>query len=372
MDKTCFLKRFLSFIVLAMLYVSLISAHNEGPGNDTIIDPILNELQIIRGIQEESQTLRKNAIITRQHKDSLRNRSNDPEILSDYAFMSMIEENTHQDDIKDGWNLYGWIAFGIGIFSLAVAIYTLFAQKKTEGNTKKLSQDMQRALLVELTRHLYRNLIIINAIRSKMIDIDYKGYPSEEHFEKLKIPMNNIHLESFYGNDKHFQTMHNLYLNLRNYNEEITVAEKHFVNPMLSKKTKEEDLDTLEFKVFFLTERILETIYRIWGYVDDSIDDDNARKERMDKEPRNKKLKEDIKKQIQVALKGLTSESNNIDVEGSGKFKPISLEDIKNTSYSRLYDDSELIKICEAINHDIHEERKKNSRAAWKLRVIRY
>lgn len=366
------MKRYIFSIVLSFLYVSLVSAQSGRFEKDTTIDPILNELQIIRGIQEESQTHRKIAIKRRQQKDSLLNRLNDNEILSDYAIMSMIEENTHQDDVKDGWNLYGWIAFFLSFFSLGVGFYTFYAQKRTEGNTKKLSKDMQRALLVELTRHLYRNLVIIRTIRTKMTDIDYKGYPSEEHFEKLKIPMNNIHLDSFYGNDRHFQSMHNLYLNLRNYNEEIKVAEKHFVNPMLSKEVKEEDLDTLEFKVFFLTERILETIYRIWGNVDDSLKDNEERKDKMDKDPRNQKLKEDVKKQIQVALEGLTTESNNIDVEGGGMFKPVSVEEIKGTSYSRLYSETELEQICEALNHDIKEERKKNPHGAWKLRVIRY
>lgn len=112
-----------------MMYVSLISAQHERIGNDTIIDPILNELQIIRGIQEESQTHRKNAIIKRQQKDSLLKRLNDAEILSDYAFMSMIEENTHHDDIKDGWNLYGWIAFFIAIFTLGRGIHLLFSEE---------------------------------------------------------------------------------------------------------------------------------------------------------------------------------------------------------------------------------------------------
>ena len=205
-----------------------------------------------------------------------------------------------------------------------------------------------------------------------MIEIDYNGYPSEEHFKKLKIPMNNIHLDSFYENEKHFQTMYNLYLNLRNYNEEITVAEKHFVNPILPKISKEEDLDTLEFKVFFLTERIIETIYRIWGYVDEDIEDDTEKKKRMDEESCNQKLKKEIKSKIQEAIKGLTNVSKNIDVEGSEKFKPITVEDIKDTSYSRLYNETELKKLCESINNDIKEERKKNPIGAWKLRIISY
>ena len=229
---------------------------------------------------------------------------------------------------------------------------TLYAQWRTEDNTKKLSQEAQRHLLNELLRHLYRNYVITYTMRTKMKDIKYKGYPSEEHFEKLKIPMENIHLEAFYGEDKKFQLLHVLYLNLRNYNEEVEVALKHIIDPAIKKQTKDEDFDTLEYKVSYLTGRIIDTIYKVWG--------DNT-------EYRN-----DMRKAMELSLSGETNATKNIDVPNSGKFNALTLGALKKTSYTRLYSESELEKVLEIFNHDVHEERKKNERGAWKVRMIKF
>lgn len=75
----------------------------------------------------------------------------------------------------------------------------------------------------DLIRHLYRNYVKTYAIRTKLEDVEYKGYPSEDNFIKMYIPMENIHLEIFYG-DKAYSIIHTLYLQLRNYNVEVQVA----------------------------------------------------------------------------------------------------------------------------------------------------
>ena len=159
-------------------------------------------------------------------------------------------------------------------------------------------------------------------------------------------------MEAFYGEDDKFQRMHVLYLNLRNYNEEIEVALKHIIDPRLKSETKDEDFDTLEFKVSYLTGKIIDTIAAIWG----------------DKP----EYKEDMRKALELSLTGETNATDNIDVEGSEKFVPISVDAFKKTKYSKLYNDEELEKVCAIFNGDVHEERKKNARGAWKVRMIEY
>lgn len=291
---------------------------------------------------------RERAVAQRQKQDSLQNRESQEYLLSDYGVMAKIEDNTRQDVIKDGWNVYGIVALVVALLSLIASIYTFVAQRRTESNTKKLSKDLQRALLIDLIRHLYRNLVIIYTMRTKMEDIDYKGYPSEEHFDKLKIPMENIHLDAFYGEDAQYQIMHDLYLKLRNYNDEIEVAKNHLLNPNMSRDTKIEDFDTLEFKATFLTERILETISKIWG------------------------LNDALNSQIKSKIINKTNATNNIDIEGSDDFIPLTIEDLRKTGYGKIFSDRELIDICENFRRDVQEERMKNSRGAWKIRVIRF
>ncbi len=320
---------------------------------------ILNELKEIRRIQEanrhERDSIREihfyNAI---QHKiDSTTIPQNE------YGAMLKIADNTSFDTkAKVAW----WVAifaFLVSGISMYYAIITYKAQTRTEintqkaeENTKRVSQEAQRRLLTELLRHLYRNYVITYTMRTKMKDIDYKGYPSEEHFEKLKIPMENLHLDAFYGEDQKFQDMHILYLNMRNYNEEIDVALKHIINPDIKKTTKDEDFDTLEFKVSYLTGRIIDTIYKIWG--------------------NSSTIKEEMRKAMNISLEGATNSSDNIDVPKSGQFKRLTLDELKKTKYTMLYSDEELNVLCDIFNHDVHEERKKNARKAWKVRMIRY
>ena len=161
---------------------------------------------------------------------------------------------------------FWWDGFSVAlsIFALLFSFFTYISQSKTQNNTKKLSLSAQNNLLKDLIRHLYRNLVVTYTIKTKMDDCSYKGYPSEEHLMKLKVPMNNIHLEAFYGNDKYYEKMHKLYLNLRNYNEEIDIVASHMRNPDVSREVIDRDLATLLFKPGFLIGCILDVISFIW------------------------------------------------------------------------------------------------------------
>ena len=355
----------LSFVLFSITSVAQDKTEQESEfivSKDTTKNPILKELLIIRNLQEEAKEDRQKIKAKMEKQEAEQNEVP----TNEYGAILQVEHNTRPHWYSDGWNLFGVLTFFLAIIAFAVSwgsyLYTkwsyrytkdtYFAQIKTEDNTRKLSQEAQRHLLNELLRHLYRNFVITYTMRTKMKDIKYKGYPSEEHFEKLKIPMENIHLEAFYGEDEKFQLMHVLYLNLRNYNEEVEVALKHIIDPVIKKQTKDEDFDTLEFKVSFLTEKIIDTIYEVWG--------------------ENAEYKNDMRKAMNLSLSGKTNAIKNIDVPNSGKFSALTLDALKNTSYTRLYSESELEKVLEIFNHDVHEERKKNERGAWKVRMIKF
>jgi hypothetical protein len=96
--------------------------------------------------------------------------------------------------------------------------------------------------------------------------------------------------------------------------------------------------------------RIIETIREIWGDT-----------------PENN---EDMRNALQVSLEGRTNASGNIDVEGSGNFAHQSHEVLTGTAYAQLYTSDELVEFCNTFNQDVQEERKKNKRGAWKIRII--
>lgn len=328
---------------------------------------ILNELIGIRKNQEIDRFERDSVRKARFNEATQHNIDSTQVPSNEYGAMLRIADNTSFDSkAKVAW----WvaiIALIVSAVSMYYAIITYNAQKETENNTRKseentkraeqntkrVSLEAQRGLLSELLRHLYRNYVITYAMRTKVKEANFTCYPSEEHFEKLKIPMENIHLDVFYGEDKeHLQLMHVLYLNLRNYNTEVDVALKHISSPNISKETKEEDFDTLEFKVSYLTGKIYDTIMDIWGS--------------------NDEYREEMRNAIKLSLSGKTNAKKNVDVLYSGEFEPLTLDTIKNTQYSKLYSDEELAEFCEIFNNDVREERKKNARGAWKVRMIEF
>ena len=195
------------------------------------------------------------------------------------SVLQNICSHAQQTAVNTTLGNYDYGTLGIAITALIVSfvamMYTIFtyqAQQRTEqhsartqGNTQRISLQAQKGLLEDLVRHLYRNLVVTYAIKSKMKHFGYnKVYPSEEHLIKLKVPIHNIHLEAFYSDDMHYKKINELYLQLRNYNEEVEVALKHFCDPQMPEKVKERDFGTLIFKPGFLAKNILTILTEVW------------------------------------------------------------------------------------------------------------
>lgn len=149
------------------------------------------------------------------------------------------------------------------IFAFVSAVYTIRtfnSQKETEQNTSRLNMSEQRRLLIEMIRHLYRNMVVSYSIGVKMKAEEFMAYPSEEHLRKMKVKLSDIHLNLFYRSNKEYREINKFYMELRNYNMELDVICDHFRTPGIDVRTKERDLSTLYFKCNHLTKRIMEII----------------------------------------------------------------------------------------------------------------
>lgn len=270
---------------------------------------------------------------------------NDPQNLSSiYDKTWKVIDCTQLDFMnfmKDGFNI-------LAILSVAVAIITLLYQSKTSGNTTKLSLNAQHSLLVDMYRHLYRNFVVAYTIKTKMEEIGYNGYPSEEHMTKLKFPMENINLEAFYGNDKHYEIMHNLYLKMRNYNLEVDAIISHFTNPNISKEVKERDMNTLLMKPGFLTSQIVKTVAEIWNI--------NANEEAVEK--------------IIEAQIGKTNAGHKETAESDNFIRYENLDG----AYVKLFTDCNKSSkdFIENFNKDVSIERSLNDEGGVKIYIIKF
>ena len=288
---------------------------------------------------------------------------NNDHLTNIQKFTEATAVNTTFEFWWDGFNIL------VAVVALLFSFFTYLSQKNTSDNTQKISQKTQRNLLLDLIRHLYRNFVITYAIKTKLEDINFEGYPSEEHLVKLKIPMENVHLEAFYGNGKRYEVMHNLYLNLRNYNYEIDVALMHFKDKSLSQDTKRRDLKTLLLKPSFLTKRILVTIYELWelNQVSDDYNKDGYDK-RIETSLEGSKTVMDAKNKILEAQEGKTNAMGNKVLATDYNFERYSDE---NNCYAKILFTGQMLKqFFISFNKDVFVERGLNEQGGEKVYII--
>lgn len=265
---------------------------------------------------------------------------------TDIQHLEEISDYTETTAKNTQFGFWDALSIALSIAALWFSYFTYSSQKGTEANTKKLSLDAQHNLLKDLIRHLYRNLVITYAIKTKLEDCDYQGYPSEEHLAKLKIPMSNIHLEAFYGKDEEYQKMHNLYLNLRNYNEEIDIVIAHMRNLSLSIDDIERDLGTLMFKPGFLIDKIIDVSEFVWK--SDSVREAREQLNRAQNEKRNDKD----------------------NIPDQTPFKDFSVS--PNHVFNRVFPDKpDFDNFMKKFHEDVEVDRGKNNQNAEKVYIIK-
>lgn len=227
---------------------------------------IWEELKTIREIQRDNYIRRNAAVEARCAHDSLCNQEHScHDITTDYGVMSSIEENTRPNKMKDGWNLYGWIAFIVAFVSLAVAAvsavigyWTWKAQKSTEQHTQKAPLEAQLGMLRDIPRHFYRNLACTCAALLKFRHLNNirdgrrSKYPSEANVLKLTTLSDEYILPIDAVDAKVYKEMHEEKLLFKNYNLEVESAAKHFANSRISDDSLKNDYDNLLFKPLFL------------------------------------------------------------------------------------------------------------------------
>lgn len=169
----------------------------------------------------------------------------------------LLESNQH-----DFW---GGDFYMVAVISLGVSIIGLLAIY-FELRNNLIDEECQLKLLSDLIRHLYRNKICTVAMRAKYNyekKKDKRIYPSEEHYRKLQLLPDDIHLDRYNHDSQIYDKLHELELLLRNYNTEIEVAECHMKDPNIDNATKQRDFDTLDFKTGHLTKAIVNVMYMI-------------------------------------------------------------------------------------------------------------
>lgn len=176
-------------------------------------------------------------------------------IVSWPAKVTAVKGDVNGSFFWSNLNFYGIVGVVLALFSLLYTFRSYVSQSQTESNTRNVPIKDQINKFRDLTRHEYRNLVVVLTTAMKFFADDNakdgvrKSYPSESHILKLQAAPEDFVLDI---NPQMAATVSEMRLLLRNYNIEINVACNHLVRPAINDDAVYRDYDNLIFKPLFL------------------------------------------------------------------------------------------------------------------------
>lgn len=176
-------------------------------------------------------------------------------IVSWPAKVTAVKGDVNGSFFWSNLNFYGIVGVVLALFSLLYTFRSYVSQSQTESNTRNVPIKDQINKFRDLTRHEYRNLVVVLTTAIKFFADDNakdgvrKAYPSESHILKLQAAPEDFVLDI---NPQMAATVSEMRLLLRNYNIEINVACNHLVRPAINDDAVYRDYDNLIFKPLFL------------------------------------------------------------------------------------------------------------------------
>lgn len=176
-------------------------------------------------------------------------------IVSWPAKVTAVKGDVNGSFFWSNLNFYGIVGVVLALFSLLYTFRSYVSQSQTESNTRNVPIKDQINKFRDLTRHEYRNLVVVLTTAMKFFADDNakdgvrKAYPSESHILKLQAAPEDFVLDI---NPQMASTVSEMRLLLRNYNIEINVACNHLSRPAINDDAVNRDYDNLIFKPLFL------------------------------------------------------------------------------------------------------------------------
>lgn len=149
-----------------------------------------------------------------------------------------IQGNT---DSLSGWSLmFTMAAFIASIATICgvVSIYHVYYQRKT-------NKSWQRKIVLDLLRHFMVNNAIVEVVRSRMQGQPNTFHPVEGVFSRFATLDSDMDLARFAVTESNYETIHHLSLLIRNYNDFVRLADKHFCDGDYPAESKERELDEI-------------------------------------------------------------------------------------------------------------------------------
>lgn len=169
-------------------------------------------------------------------------------------------------------DFWEYIAIGLSVIAIFLAVITAIAQWKTERNTRmslSMKTQVYESIFKSLLNDLYRIQCDILSLQIVLMEDDFQSYPTERYLKYMMIEFDNSNLDSFlvvfnkkYKSEaeEHYLKMQEINRLTQNYNINIEMLIEHLKDYSISTETKLIDFSIINNSIGFLSREIIQTV----------------------------------------------------------------------------------------------------------------
>ena len=174
-------------------------------------------------------------------------------------------------------DFWEYIAIGLSVIAIFLAVITAIAQWKTERNTRmflSMKTQVYESIFKSLLNDLYRIQCDILSLQIVLMEDDFQSYPTERYLKYMMIEFDNSNLDSFLvvfnkkyksAAEEHYLKMQEINRLTHNYNVNIEMLMEHLKDSSIDINTKLLDFSIVNKSISFLSQEIIQTAQFIYG-----------------------------------------------------------------------------------------------------------
>ena len=175
-------------------------------------------------------------------------------------------------------DFWEYMAIGLSVIAILLAVVTAIAQWKTERNTRmalSMKTQVYESIFKSLLNDLYRIQCDILSLQIVLIEDNFLSYPTERYLKCMMIKFDDSNLDSFLivFNEKYKREAEEHYLrmqeitnrHIRNYNVNVEMLMRLLKDSSIDINTKLLDFSIIYNSIGFLSREIIQIAKSIYG-----------------------------------------------------------------------------------------------------------
>lgn len=202
---------------------------------------------------------------------------NDEHLRKIQEFTQETASNTAFSFWRNG-DFWEYMAIGLSVLAILLAIITAIAQWKTERNTRmslSIKTQIYESIFKSLLNDLYRIQCDILSLQIVLMENDFKSYPTEWYLKNMMIKFDDSNLDSFLvvfnkrykdkAEEDYLKMREIKYEQIRKYNVSVEMLIEHLKDPSIDSNAKLFDFSITNNSIGFLSQKIIQTAKFIYG-----------------------------------------------------------------------------------------------------------